>query len=151
MKNLEESIELTVNGFNLELYDIVTLKENDRLIYRVLISSKKGVSLDECAQVSEMISPLLDLHEPLHGEYYLEVSSPGIERKLKKEQHFKASVGEKIRIKDIRKVILIGELKSADDNEITLFLFDSGEIRSVPYSEILSASTYYEWENRSLL
>lgn len=85
---LEESIQIAVEGCGVSLYDIVNLKENDMNIYRVYITSNEGISLDKCAEVSRQISPLLDVHEPLSGKYNLEVSSPGIERKLKKPSSF---------------------------------------------------------------
>lgn len=141
--NLEESIEMTVKGCGVELYDIVTTKENDRNIYRIFICSKDGISLDKCAEVSRLISPILDIDEPMHGVYNLEVSSPGIERKLKKPRHFQASIGEKVRVKDFEKNILSGELIHADDNEIKVKCEHGEEI--ISYDEISSASTYFEW------
>ena len=141
--NLEESIGMTVKGCGVELYDIVTTKENDRNIFRILISSKDGVSLDKCAEVSRLISPILDIEEPLNGEYNLEVSSPGIERKLKKPQHFKASIEEKIKVKDFDKNVVKGKLLFADDNEIKVSTDHGEEI--ITYDEISSASTYFEW------
>jgi len=140
---LEESIQIAVEGCGVSLYDIVNLKENDMNIYRVYITSSEGISLDKCAEVSRQISPLLDVHEPLSGKYNLEVSSPGIERKLKKIAHFKASINENIRIKDFDKNILEGKLLRADENEIVIQTEHGEEI--VSYDEISSASTYYEW------
>lgn len=140
---LEESIQIAVEGCGVSLYDIVNLKENDNNIYRVYITSSEGISLDKCAEVSRQISPLLDVHEPLSGKYNLEVSSPGIERKLKKPAHFKASMNENIRIKDFEKNILEGKLLRADDNEIVLQTEHGEEI--ISYDEISLASTYYEW------
>ena len=140
---LEESIQIAVEGCGVSLYDIVNLKENDNNIYRVYITSSEGISLDKCAEVSRQISPLLDVHEPLSGKYNLEVSSPGIERKLKKPAHFKASINENIRIKDFEKNILEGKLVRADDNEIVLQTEHGEEI--ISYDEISLASTYYEW------
>lgn len=141
--NLEESIEMTVKGCGLELYDIVTTKENDRNIFRVYVSSKDGVSLDKCAEISRLISPILDIDEPLNGVYNLEVSSPGIERKLKKPRHFISSVGALVRVKDFDKNILQGKLIDANENDITINSDDSE--KTIAYSEISSASTYYEW------
>ena len=86
--NLEESIRITVEGCDAMLYDIVTAKEHDRNIYRVLVTAKGGINLDKCAEISRLISPILDLNEPLNGDYILEVSSPGIERKLKYPHHW---------------------------------------------------------------
>ena len=97
--SLEESIKLAVESLGANLYDIVNAKEHDRNIFRVLITAENGISLDKCAEISRMISPILDVDEPMGGEYILEVSSPGIERKLRKKDHFLGSVGEKVKIK----------------------------------------------------
>lgn len=141
--SLQESIEMTVNSCGAQLYDIVTTKENDKNIYRIYITSKDGVSLDKCAEISRLISPILDVEEPMQGNYYLEVSSPGIERKLKKIEHFKASVGEKIKVKDIATEVYKGELLSADDENIVIKTELGDE--TVSYDSILSAATYFEW------
>ncbi|TLP41231.1 ribosome maturation factor RimP [Arcobacter arenosus] len=141
--NLEESIEIAVQGCGAEIYDIVTLKENDKNIYRVYVTAKGGISLDKCAEISRMISPILDIEEPMQGNYNLEVSSPGIERKLKKPQHYKASIGEKVKLKDFNKDTVKGELIFADDNEIKIKTEHGEEI--VTYDEISTASTYFEW------
>jgi len=141
--NLEESIELAVRGCDAELYDIVTTKEHTNNIYRILVTQKGGISLDKCAEISRMISPILDIDEPMNGNYTLEVSSPGIERKLRNPKHFMASIGEKVRIKDFNKEITKGELLTANDSDITIKI--DKEEKTIAYSEISSASTYYEW------
>lgn len=141
--NLEDSIEMTVKGCGLELYDIVNAKEHDRNIFRVLVTAEGGVSLDKCAEVSRLLSPILDVNEPMGGIYNLEVSSPGIERRLRKVQHYKGSVGELVRVKDISTDIYKGKLLSADDEKIVIETEFGQE--SIEYDSILSASTYYEW------
>lgn len=141
--NLEESIELTVRGCGAELYDIVTTKEHEDNIFRVFVTSKEGITLDKCAEISRMISPILDIDEPMHGNYKLEVSSPGIERRLKNPQHFMASIGEKVKLKDFNKVIIKGELLFANNDEVKVKTQDGEKI--VAYSEISSAATYFEW------
>lgn len=141
--NLEESIEIAVQGCGAEVYDLVTLKENDMNIFRVYVTSKDGINLDKCAEISRMISPIFDIEEPMNGKYNLEVSSPGIERKLKKPQHYKASIGEKVKLKDFNKDIIKGELLFADDNEVKIKTEHGEEI--VSYDEISTASTYFDW------
>lgn len=141
--NLEESIKLAVESLGAQLYDIVSTKEHDKSIYRIYVTSPDGINLDKCAEISRMISPILDVNEPMHGEYNLEVSSPGIERKLKKTEHFKASIGEKVKVKDIATEVFKGELLSADDEKI-IIKTEFGQ-EEVPYSSILSAATYFEW------
>lgn len=140
---LEESIKIAVEGCGVSLYDIAQLRENDMNIFRVYISSPEGVTLEKCTEVSRMISPILDIDEPMNGKYNLEVSSPGIERKLKKIHHFQASIGENVRIKEITTDRVEGVLKEANENYIILENKDGEE--KIPYDEILAASTYINW------
>ncbi|AXX96154.1 MULTISPECIES: ribosome maturation factor RimP [Arcobacter] len=141
--NLEESIKLAVESLGAKLYDISTVKEHDKNIFRVSVTAEGGVSLDKCAEISRMISPILDVNEPMSGEYVLEVSSPGIERKLKKKEHFIASVGEKVRVKDFSTEVYKGQLIYADDEKIVIKT-EFGE-DELSYDSILAASTYFEW------
>ncbi|MEN5387258.1 ribosome maturation factor RimP [Aliarcobacter skirrowii] len=141
--NLEEQIKLIIENSGLNLYDIVTTKEHDRNIFRVIVTSKDGVNLDKCAEISRVISPLLDVEEPMGGKYNLEVSSPGIERKLKKIEHFIASVGEKVKVKNIDTEVFKGELIFADENKIVVKT-DNLEVE-IAHNDILSAATYFEW------
>ena len=141
--SLEESIKLAVESLGANLYDIVNAKEHDRNIFRVLITAENGISLDKCAEISRMISPILDVDEPMNGEYILEVSSPGIERKLRTKEHFKASVGEKVKVKDFATETYKGELIFADDQKIIVKTEFADE--EITYDSILSAATYFEW------
>ncbi|OCL88303.1 ribosome maturation factor RimP [Arcobacter porcinus] len=142
--NLEEQIKVIVENSGLKLYDIVKLKENNKDIFRVVVSSKDGVNLDKCADISRLISPLLDVEDPIYGKYFLEVSSPGIERKLRKTEHFIASVGELVRVKTNGLAVYEGELVEANEDKISI-KFEDNEIEIFEYSDILSASTYYKW------
>ena len=145
---LEESIKLAVEGCEVELYDIQQTKEHKINILRVYISHKDGVQLDKCAHVSRMISPLLDIEEPMNGKYTLEVSSPGIERKLKTLNHFKCSVGSSVKIKKYSSEKIKGEILSvSDDGIITLMNQDNCE-ESINFDDILSSSSYYNWNKQ---
>ncbi len=141
--NLEEQIKLIVENSGLKLYDIITTKEHDRNIFRVVVTSKDGVNLDKCAEISRLISPLLDIDEPMNGVYNLEVSSPGIERKLKKKEHFIASIGELVKVKNFATKSFKGELLDADNEKITIKTEIGQE--EITYDDILSAATYFEW------
>lgn len=141
---LEESIKLTVEGCGVELYDIVQTKEHKTNILRVYITSTDGINLDQCAHVSRMLSPLLDVQEPMNGKYTLEVSSPGIERKLKTLNHFKCSIGSMVKTKDLSTEVIKGEIIKVDDNIVTIKDESQNEI-SLNFDDILSASTYFEW------
>lgn len=141
--SLEESIKLAVENQGAKLYDIVKVKENDKNIFRIFVTSKDGIDLDKCAEISRMISPILDVEEPMSGEYFLEVSSPGIERRLRKTEHFKASIGENVKIKDVSTEVYKGELLNADDEKIVVKT-EFGE-EEISYDSILSAATYFVW------
>ena len=141
--SLEKSIKLAVESLGASLYDIVSTKVHDTNIFRVLVTAEGGISLDKCAEISRMISPILDVDEPMNGEYILEVSSPGIERKLRTKEHFKASVGEKVKVKDFATETYKGELIFADDQKIIVKTEFADE--EITYDSILSAATYFEW------
>jgi ribosome maturation factor RimP len=144
MENLEKQIESMISQCGVQLYDINNIKEDETNIYRIYITAKGGVNLDKCAEVSRLISPLLDVEEPMSGNYNLEVSSPGIERKLTRERHYKASIGDKIRVKTNEKETLKGELIDANDQSITLKISEEEELE-IKYSDINKSSTYFEW------
>jgi len=141
---LEDSIKTIVQSCGVEFYDTAILKENDTNIFRVYITSKDGITLDTCAKVSRMLSPLLDVEEPLSGNYNLEVSSPGIERKLTKPQHYKASIGENISVKDIEKNIIKGKLIALLDEGLQIETKHGEE--TINFDEILSVKTYFQWK-----
>ena len=143
--SLESDIKSVVESLGLRLYDITTLSENDETIYRVNISSpdEGGVKMDQVVTVTKLISPLLDVTPPLRGEYRLEVSSPGIERRLKTLSHFECSLGEKVRVQTLDKTKLQGTLKSVEGEMITIET-EEGE-KSISFNDISKASTYFEW------
>jgi ribosome maturation factor RimP len=83
MINLEQITKI-VESCGVSLYDTEVANEFDKKIFRIYITSKEGINLDKCAEISRILSPIFDLEPPLEGEYLFEVSSPGIERKLRK-------------------------------------------------------------------
>lgn len=142
---LEEQIKLAVESCGVTLYEIKNIKEHHDSIFRVTVTAIGGIQLDKCQEISKVISPLLDINEPMRGKYRLEVSSPGIERKLKSIEHIRASIGEKVRVKEYSTETFKGELINVSENNVlTIKENDSNEIK-VTYSDVLSASTYYEW------
>ena len=125
-------------------YDSELVSENSRQIYRVYVLKKGGISLDDCARLSEILSPILDVKPPCKGEYFLEVSSPGLERKLSKIEHFALSIGEKLKITTLEKEKFEGELLSVN-NEILNLKLENGETKSLNFKDIKKAKTFVEW------
>lgn len=142
--SLESDIKKIVESIGLALYDTQILNENENTIYRVSITARGGVTLDQCTQVTHLINPLLDVTPPMSGEYRLEVSSPGIERRLKTLDHFKQSVGEKALVNLIGKEKFEGEILEVVEEEITLLTDDNGE-QKIPFRSISKAKTYFQW------
>ena len=141
--NLDTQIAKIIEANGAALYDTEVVTEFDETIYRVLITKVGGVDLDLCANISHELSPFLDVHPPMNGQYRLEVSSPGIERKLTKPVHFKNAVGEKVKIKLGAGDKLKGLLKSADDNGIVVETKQGDE--SFSYGELNTCKTYFDW------
>ena len=143
MSKSEDQIAKIVEANGASLYGIETVTEFDETIYRVLITKAGGVTLDQCADISNELSPFLDVHPPVSGKYRLEVSSPGIERKLTKPSHFENAIGEKVKIKILGGEKLKGVLKSADDEGITVTTKQGDE--SYRYDQLGTVKTYFEW------
>lgn len=97
---IEVLVTPILEDLNLELVDIEFLKEGRNWFLRVYIDTLEGgIDIDQCAQVSERLSLVLDEKDPIEQNYYLEVSSPGAERPLKKESDFEKAVGKFIYVK----------------------------------------------------
>lgn len=144
--NLEAQIAKIIEANGAALYDIETVKEFDETVFRIYITKTGGVDLDLCAAISNQLSPFFDVHPPVNGQYRLEVSSPGIERKLTKRAHFKHAVGENVKIKIPGKERFKGILKSADDHGIVVETKE-GEV-SLSYEQLGSVRTYFEWNSQ---
>ena len=141
--NLDSEIEKIVKSSGALLYDTEVTQEGEETIFRVSITKEGGVTLDLCADISYTLSPFLDVHPPMSSPYRLEVSSPGIERKLRKPAHFQGAIGEKVKLKVPGQDRLKGILKSVDEKGIIVETKHGEE--SYAYGEIHTAKTYFDW------
>ena len=138
---LESKIKILVESLGFGLYEILNIKENENQILRICITKATGsVNLDDCQEVSLAISPLLDVEIPESQKYFLEVSSPGIERNLKNLEHYKGAINELVKIKTMDKKEFKGKLLSVEDTQIVL---EGGII--IPLDSIKKAQTYFQW------
>ena len=96
---VEPIIANTVEAQGVELYNLEYLTEYGRKILRLYIDKEGGITLDDCERVSRAVEPVLDAHDPIPEAYVLEVSSPGIERKLVKDSHFASNIGKTVEVK----------------------------------------------------
>lgn len=88
----------------LEIWDVRFLKEGSQWYLRIFIDKDGGVSIDDCVDFTHAINKPLDEADPIEQAYCLEVSSPGIERELVRDEHFEKSLGKKVMLKTIRPV-----------------------------------------------
>ncbi len=95
----EELVQPILDELSLELVDVVFEKEGPNWFLRVYIDKEGGVDIEECGQVSEQLSTKLDEADPVTDAYFLEVSSPGVERPLKQENDFASNIGKHVYIK----------------------------------------------------
>ncbi|WP_291949626.1 ribosome maturation factor RimP [Campylobacter sp.] len=128
----------------LEFYDDELVSENGKRIYRIYVQKEGGVNLDDCAKLSEILSPIFDVKAPVNGEYFLEVSSCGLERKLSKLEHFKKSINELVKITTNDKEKIEAKILNVNDENIDLELLN-GEKNTINFNEIKKARTFVQW------
>ena len=113
-----------VDDLGLEILDIEYVKEGKDWFLRVFIDKDTGVDIEECGIVSERLSERLDELDPIPHNYYLEVSSPGAERPLKKAKDYEKAVGKNVHIKTYEPIdgekIFEGILKEFDGEQVTI-------------------------------
>ena len=150
MASIEEKIEkLTlkaINDLGYSLYDVEYVKEGKDYFLRIYIDSQKGIDLDDCEKVSNAITEVLDKEDYIKEQYFLEVSSPGVERVLRKEKHLKDNLETEIQIKLFKPLDgqkqYKGILKSFDKDYITIL--NSKEIK-IDRKNISQIKTVYNW------
>ncbi len=133
------------------MYDIEQRGATLRVTLDTPPGAPSGVTLDELALASRLVSRELDHHDPVPGHYTLEVTSPGVERALRTPAHFRREVGKVVAIRltdvshDDRRVT--GTLIAADDTSATVAVDgpDGPEHRTVRYDQIDRARTVFEW------
>jgi ribosome maturation factor RimP len=135
-------LEALIEDCEATLYGTELVKENGKDIYRIYIFKKGGVTLELCSKITQIISPIIDLNPPVNGPYFLEVSSPGLERKIKTLKQFELSIGELVDIKsDVQNCK--GELLRVEDENIVVK--DSDLEIVIPFAAINRAKTYIKW------
>ena len=92
-------LEPTVQSLGFDLWGLELLSPNRRPTLRLYIERELGVSVDDCAEVSRHVSGVLDVEDPISGEYTLEVSSPGVDRLLFRPEQYGLYIGEPIEIR----------------------------------------------------
>ncbi len=153
MANIEEKVEdlikSKVEETGYELYDVLYLKEGKNFILRVVIDSEKGISLEDCENVNNAITDLLDEADYIKEQYFLEVSSPGLERVLRKRWQQEKFIGSNVQVTLFKKdengfKEHVGILKQVENDYI--IIEKDGTDYQIQLSEISQIKTIYEEE-----
>ena len=148
-ETVREIIEPCVTELGYRIWDVSYQKIGADYHLEITIDSDGGIGIEDCEKVHRAIDPMLDEYDPIENFYYLEVSSPGIERELKTEEHIALSIGKAVEAKlftakDGAKSY-VGELIAQDGGDITLKVGER-EITLLK-SEIAKLTTVY-FENK---
>jgi ribosome maturation factor RimP len=146
MEKIEETLKSMIEAEEgLNFYDTQIAKEGDKTIFRVLITRENGnVSIDDCVKITDIVSPFLDVEEPIRGEYNLEVSSAGIERKLDKVRHYRLSTGEEAEVTLLDGTKYIGKISGTEGEKILFHDKSVGDLE-IQFSEIKKGKTLFKW------
>ncbi|BAT70910.1 ribosome maturation factor RimP [Thermosulfidibacter takaii ABI70S6] len=144
-ERVEKLLEPILKDLGLSLYDVEWLSSGRHNYLRVFIDKPGGVTVGDCERVSQEIGDILDVEDFIHVSYYLEVSSPGLTRELKKPRHYLKSIGELVKVVLKEPVAgrkeLEGIIKDADEDGFILFLEEADEW--IPYEIVAKAKLLF--------
>ncbi|MBQ2938383.1 MAG: ribosome maturation factor RimP [Clostridia bacterium] len=152
MASIEEKVEKVVKPIiekiGYELYDVEYAKEGKNYFLRIFIDNEKGIDINDCEKVNDAINDILDQENYIKEQYFLEVSSPGIERILRKDKHLEQNIGQQINVKLFKKdengmKEYVGELKEFDGQNITIKQ-EENQIK-IERKNIAQIKTIYNW------
>jgi len=148
VNKVTDLVEPILDEMGFELVDVEYLSHYGKWVLRLYIDKEAGVTIDDCVRVSREIGDLIDVKEAVTHEYTLEVSSPGIDRPLRKEKDFVRSVGKKVKVRLIAPMdgrrSFTGYLK--DFKNGTLYLEMDGVPVALPWAEVDKANLVYEFD-----
>jgi ribosome maturation factor RimP len=143
-RQLSELLEPTVEALGFELWGLEYLSQGRHTLLRLYIEGENGITVDDCAAVSEQVSGVLDVEDPITGEYTLEVSSPGMDRLLFKLDQYPAYVGETVELR-LRRAFegrrkFRGLLKGIEDEDVVVQVDDHEYL--LPHDDIEKARVH---------
>jgi ribosome maturation factor RimP len=121
---LEKLLAPTINDMGYELWGCEYLSQGKHSLLRIYIDKSSGINLEDCEAVSHRVSALLDVEDPIPGNYSLEVSSPGIPRPLFSSWQYKRYIGQELEVKTFKPIAgkrkLVGTIVSVSENLLVL-------------------------------
>ena len=142
---IADLITPTIEALGLVLWGIEHGSQGKFSLLRIYIDSENGITIDDCERVSRQVSAILDVEDPITGEYTLEVSSPGMDRPLFTEQQFASYLGEVASVRtrgpiDGRRKFK-GKIVEVSDGTVVMEI--DGESYQIPHSEIEKAALVF--------
>ena len=129
------------------LWDVEYVKEGTKKILRITIDSNEGIDINTCEKFHRTIDPMLDEADPIDESYYLEVTSPGIEREIKTDAHIEMCLGEKVEVKlyapKNNSKTYTGKLLGLNDGRVVIEF--NGENIEFEKNEIAKMQTVFEF------
>ncbi|MBQ7202846.1 MAG: ribosome maturation factor RimP [Eubacterium sp.] len=132
VQRVEEIVTPFAEELGLEIWDITFKKEGSDWYLRIFIDKDGGVGIDDCVDLTHAVSKPLDEADPISQNYMLEISSPGVERELKRDEHFKKYIGSPVMVRTIRPVDGVrdfnGTLVAYENKALTIELQDGNSL-----------------------
>lgn len=143
-KKIEDLVKPIIENLGYKVYDVIYQKEGKDNYLRIFIDSSKGIDLNDCEKVNNSITDLLDEKDYIKAQYYLEISSPGLERNLRRDEQFLENINNKIEVHLYNSInnqkTIIGILQEYTNDYLVI-----NNIK-IEKSNIASAKTIYNWE-----
>lgn len=147
-EKIEELVTEPIINLGYRVYDVMYVKEGRDNYLRIFIDNDAGISIDDCEKVNNEITDMLDDANIIKDQYFLEISSPGVERHIRKEKHLEAHINKDIDVKLFKPINkqkeLTGKLKEFNKDTLTL-LVENEEIK-LERNNISSMKRVFKWE-----
>ena len=144
---VEELLKSIIENIGYELYDVRYEKEGKDYYLRIIIDKPEGIDINDCENVNNAINDILDEADYIKDQYFLEVSSPGLERVLRKDRHFEKQIGNEISLKFFKPINIQKELnvilEEYNNGELTIKVDD--ETLKINLKDIAIAKTVFNW------
>lgn len=143
-KKIEDLVKPIIENLGYKVYDVIYQKEGKDNYLKIFIDSSKGIDLNDCEKVNDSVNDILDEKDYIKAQYFLEISSPGLERNLRRDEQFLDNINKKIEVHLYNSInnkkIITGILQEYTNDYL---IIDNIKIEN---SNIASAKTIYNWE-----
>ena len=152
-ERVEALVEPCITELGYRIWDVEYVKEGAEWYLRITLDSDDGIDIDDCEKVSRAINPIIDEADPIEDFYYLEVSSPGLERVLRKPEHFEASLGLEVEIRlfapdENKKKSYTGILSAYDEETLTVDMDETSH--KIPMNKISKVQTVFDFSSLNM-